>query len=862
MQGRAKIAMLRSVFIALFGGMLCANHAAAQVEFVEDDFEELFVYLSVENLGYYQIDAIYAQDEIHLPLLGLFSILRIYTSHAAKLDTLSGFIGNASSTFQIYINEGKANFQGKEVTFDPGEVYATFGDVFLSARVYRELFALKLELDFRALTVRLTSEVDLPVVRLLRIEKLRENLRVVKGVVQVDTTVRRNFAAANGLILDWNLRTKQATNEAAFYNLRTVLGAELLGGEFNLRSNFTANAPIRLRDQAFNWRLVTNESPFVKQVNVGFIGVPLNSQTTTPLFGAGISNTPTTFRRSYGSFVLQKQTQPGWDVELFVNNVLVDFATADANGEVRFEVPLVYGNSVIQIRYYGPWGEEEVEEQVLNIPFVFVPHRQVEYQVFSGITSDSAQHRFNTGRVAYGLNRRATLTFGYEQFERNITSRSMPFAMASVALFDNALVSFTSVVNAFHKASFLVRTKKSLFIEGSVRRFEEGQDAELINLRQEAMLGINTAFQWRKRRFNFRTTYRTNQFNERSMHFIESNLSGFIGRVNIGLTNSALFSRTRSINTGLNMSAYLPRQWMLQGQVFADVYAVELRAVRIQAQKRFNKGVIAGFNANYANGGGIAAGFNLFFDLRSVTSAVDARIEGRNISSSQSINGSTLLSRTGKRVQTNSRSSIGRGIVDVMVFLDVNHNGERDPDEVLLNEVSVAMNRGIHTLQANDSVHRFIALEPYTQHVITLSDAGLPNISWFMPYKQIGVVADPNSVKAVYIPVQPMGEVEGQITVATSAGSKALSRIAVTIAGVGNSFTKKLITDELGYFNFLGLTPGCYTLSLDQAQLHKLGFDASAPVREVIIRMDPQGDFQNELNFELNLRATGLDDSE
>jgi len=862
MHGQAKIAVHRMAFIALIGALFCINQASAQVEFVEEDFEELFVYLSVENLGLYQIDAIYAQEEIHLPLLGLFSILRIYTSHSAELDTLSGFIGNEGSTFQIYVTEGKANFQGKEVAFDPSEVYATFGDVFLSARVYRELFALKLDLDFRALTVRLTSEVELPVVRMLRIEKMRDNLRIVKGEAQVDTTVRRKFSAANGLIVDWSLRTKQATNEVALYNLRTVLGAELLGGEFNLRSNFTTDAPIRLRDQAFNWRLVNNESPIVKQVNVGYIGVPLNSQTTTPLFGAGISNTPTTFRKSYGSFVLQKQTQPGWDVELFVNNVLVDFATADANGEVRFEVPLVYGNSIIQIRFYGPWGEEEVEEQVMNIPFVFVPHRQVEYQVFSGITSDSAQHRFNTGRVAYGLNRRATLTFGYEQFERNITSRSMPFAMASVALFDNALVSFTSVVNAFHKASFLVRTNKSLFIEGSLRRFEEGQDAELINLRQEAMLGVNASFALGKRRLNFRAAYRTNQFEERSIHFIESNLSGFIGRMNIGLTNSALFSRTRSINTGLNMSAYLPRQWMLQGQVFADMYAGELRAIRVQAQKRLNKGAIAGFNANYAAGSGVAFGLNLFFDLRSMTSAADARFEGRNFSSSQSVNGSTLFSRTGKRVQTNSRSSIGRGIVDVMVFLDVNHNGKRDLDEVLLNQVSVSMNRGIHTLQENDSVHRFIALEPYTQHIITLSDAGLPNIAWFMPLKSIGVVPDPNSVKAVYVPVQPMGEVEGQIVITSPEGKKALARMAVYITGTDRVFNKKLITDELGYFNFLGLTPGCYTLSLDQEQLHKLGYDASTPVREVIIRMDPQGDFQNELNFELTPRATGLDDSE
>ena len=60
-------------------------------------------------------------------------------------------------------------------------------------------------------------------------------------------------------------------------------------------------------------------------------------------------------------------------MELYVNNVLVDYVKADASGFFTFEVPLVYGNSLVKLRYYGPWGEEHSREQTISIPFNFLP---------------------------------------------------------------------------------------------------------------------------------------------------------------------------------------------------------------------------------------------------------------------------------------------------------------------------------------------------------------------------------------------------------------------------------------------------------------------------------------------------------
>jgi hypothetical protein len=77
-----------------------------------------------------------------------------------------------------------------------------------------------------------------------------------------------------------------------------------------------------------------------------------------PIVGATIRNTPTTVRKAKGSYIINVSTEPLWTVELYINNVLVDFTTADA-AELRylFNVPIVYRFTTLKLKYYGPTGE-------------------------------------------------------------------------------------------------------------------------------------------------------------------------------------------------------------------------------------------------------------------------------------------------------------------------------------------------------------------------------------------------------------------------------------------------------------------------------------------------------------------------
>lgn len=836
------------VACALFGsGWMWSQSSSDQFP---EEYDELFVYLSVENLGYYEIDAVYAGDELYLPMLDLCRKLSIYTEASAQLDTISGYMADRAKNFVLNFNSNEFRYIDRSIEATHRDYLFSYGDVYLSSRIYKALFGLSMNLDFRSLIVRLQSDTELPIVKILKQQKLRENLNALKGEAELDTIIDRQFHFFRAGVLDWNLRLGLASSSRPNAQFRGAFGTELMGGELVVRSSLSSDAKPELRNQSFRWRFVNDESKVIRQVNAGFIGVPLNSQVTTPLLGMGISNMPAGYRSSYGSMMLRRTTEPGWEVEVFVNNILVGFTTADANGDVQIEIPLMYGSTEIQIRYYGPWGEEEIEEQTLVIPFVFVPQGKLEYQVFSGVTADSLNHAFSYARVAYGLNRRTTLFVGHEFFDRNTMSRTMPFAAASVALSEGVLVNYQFVNDAHQSGSLLWRSRYGFFLEGRAKHYQERQDAELNNNLKEYVANANLPFSIGKTRWMSRAQFRHLELPNTVNRFAEATFSSFYRRFNGGATLGGSFGNSNMLYSAVNASMQLPQQWLIQTGVQYAISDRDLTDLRLMVQKRFKRRVVVNLSANgLSDFRRASVNLNVFFDLGWMGFSGEAAYSDGNWNTSQNLNGSTLISRGPSHLQTNTRSTMGRGAIDAMVYLDVNHNGEKEPNEPLLKGIDISMNRGIEALLDNDSIARFVALEPYTRHLLTVSESGLPQISWRLPYTSIGVYADPNSVKRVYIPVVAMGEIEGRVMQLDEEGRQLPApRIPVMILSESGDLVARSSSDASGYFNYAELKPGKYTVVPDKDALSRANL-ISTGERTVVIAPSINGDYLQGIDF-------------
>jgi len=853
-----KITFTRSCFLAILFFLLAFTPQAQDKDDDpgdgENSYDELYVLLTIENIGYYEIDALYARDQLYLPVVDMFSKLKIYVTHSPELDTVRGYLANEENVFSLNTVSQQFSFLEKNIQVNEEQYITTYNDLFLPLNVYEKLFGFTFKFDFRTLTVHLQSEIELPIVKLLRIERMRENLKALTGEVKVDSTVLRKYHVLSGAVVDWNLSMKQGSGIKPGYTLRVSAGAELLGGELNINTHFESHEDFNIKDQAANWRFIRNQSPIVKQIELGIVNVPLYSQANSSLLGLRLTNTPKAYRKSYGVYVLQKNSLPGWEVELYVNNVLVDFTTADANGEFTFQVPLIYGSSSIILKHYGPWGEEKIEEQIINIPYIFVPKKKAEYQVYAGITVDTGEYKFAQARVSYGLGRRVTVSAGYETFERNVTSRHMPFFNASGIIFKNAMASYSFVLNAYQKGSFLIRTKGNLSFEGDYKYFFKDQDAELNSNWGEALFSINLPFYIKKIGASVKSSYRLNQTIAGDAHYIENNISVFYKRLNIGVVSNISVWQKHTSSLGVNLSLSMPRQWTFYAYSFTDVKETELKNFRFQVQKKFGRYIFTNFTWNYSASEKVSTfSTSVYFDLKFFRSSIEGVYSEKEFQTYQTFSGSTVISNSRKPVANYSYPNQGKGIIDVFVYLDINHNNIKEKNEPLIKEASVSISKGLKVSTEKDSISRFISLEPYTQYIITLDKSGLQSISWIPAFTILAVYPDPNQVKKIYFPVHPMGEIEGRVLARNKANElQPVPKIVIEIKNHKKEVVAETLTEYDGYFYYLGLKPGHYSVSPNADQLKNLGFEKKSHDIEIEVMPSHEGDFINGLEMILH----------
>lgn len=806
----------------------------------ELEYDQFTIKLNVDKLGTYDMEAIYYNDHIYLPIIELFRKLEIYLNHSVELDTIQGYILNNENTYSFNAYSGKITFQSKEKVLTEDQVISTFKDVYFPGKIYQEMFGMTMDFNFRELTVFLRSDIELPVIKQLRIKNLRKNVSALNGEVSSDTTVQRKWHWIRGAVLDWSLQSKENLKGENEQQFKSALGMEILGGELNCRSTIFRDSSIHFQSTLIKWRYVNDRIPVLKQIEAGNLNVSLSGQTISNFCGIKLTNSPYAARKTFGSYFIERKTNPGWDVELYVNGVLVNFTTADMNGYFNFEIPLVFGSSMIVIRYYGPWGQESMEEIQMNIPFTFTAHKHFEYQSSTGITTDTSRYLFNKTKLSYGLARWATLNVGYEYFKGNMLNPHIFSGSLNAALGSNILLNYSYLYGSNHYLELLYRTKHNFVLNLKHRQYNRNQTIIQTRNLTESELNLNFPVWNRKLKINLRSSNR-GIYNSAGFSFIsESAVSFFYKRVN---TSFAFIGSQQSALTW-NTTVYLKKNWSIAHNSMYNVSNKKAMSSMVQLQKKFNKQffVESGLTYWYTTKQ-IQANISMYFNFNFMRSSVSTTIQKKGLTSTQSLAGSIHITSGPKPVFASNSNNVGLAGLDVSVFLDVNHNNKRDKNEPLIKNVSVAINRGKQLFTGNDTIHRFVSLEPYSSYLLTVDNNGFPSISWVLEKETWAVTTDPNQIKKIQIPVKPMGEIELTVSMKKKETITPAKRLIVYVVNQEGQVVEKGLTEQDGSFSYLGLIPGKYEIKFDEKQLKGLGLSSDYPKTSFEIKVSPQGDF-------------------
>ncbi len=819
----------------------------------EDTYDEISVVLNVQRIGSTEIPAIIHNQEAYLPVKDIFDFLKIKNTISSDFDLITGFFITPQAKFTVDKVNKQITYQGKTIKLEQNDLIQTENNLYLKSDYFGSVFGLECTFNFRDLSITLTTKIELPMIREMQQELMRKNISRLKGERKADTTIKRTYPKFHLGMADWSVISTQQTGEKSYTRVNFALGTNVFGGEANTYLNYTAGQPFDKKQQYYNWRFVNNDNKALRQITAGRLFTQSISSVYSPITGIQLSNTPTTYRRSYGTYRLSNKTEPGWIVELYINNVLVNFMKADASGFYSFEVPMVYGSSIVKLRFYGPWGEERTSEQYINIPFNFMPNQQFEYTVTAGQVSDDVKSKFARASLNYGLSKRITIGGGAEYLSSLTDGKVIPYVNASMRLGSRILFTAERVHGVRTSAIASYRSPSNLQFDYNYTRYDLGQTAVKYNYLEERKAVISLPVRGRKYSAFSRLTIDQVTLPKSKFTSAEMLMSAVFPRMSANLTTYAVITEKKPfVYSNLAVSFRMPKGIRLTPQVQYEYRESGFSILRGEVEKSIaNKGYLnfsyEKNNLTHTQSFAIGLRYNFSF----AQTFFNVRQAGHETNTMQSARGSLIYDNSNKILEANAVSNVGRGGVVILPYLDLNCNGERDENEPRADGLQLRVNGGRIERNKKDTTIHIVGLEAYNDYFIELDKSSFDNVAWQMPKQTIKVAVDPNYFKLVEVPIAVVGEVSGSVTLNENNGTNGLGRVIVEIYNKKSKLVAKILSESDGFFSFSGLAPGDYTARIDEPQLIKLKMSVSAAKIPFTIKRSIEGDVEDGLEFML-----------
>jgi hypothetical protein len=829
----------------------------------DPQYDEVTVYLKVQGIGGADIPALIKDEVAYLSISDVFTLLKIKNTASARLDSLSGFFINPQDEYLIDRIKKQIIFQGKKIELKPEDLILTQTNLYMKASLYGEVFGLNCIFNMRDLSILLTTKLELPLIREMKMEQMRNNLKRLNGDIKTDSTIGRRYPLFKFGMADWAVSSTQQQGIEPNTQLSLNLGSVLAGGEMNLGLSYNQGTKFDLNQQNYLWRYVNNETKVLRQVLIGKIGAQTISQLNGSLIGVQLTNTPTIYRRSFGTYTLRNITEPGWLVELYVNNVLVDFVKADASGFYKFEVPLVYGISVLTVRMYGPWGEVRTRIENANIPYNFLPPGELEYDINAGVVENMPDAHLYRANLNYGISRHMSIGGGYEYYSSSSVKNSLPYLGSSVMLLSDLLVAAEYTFGVQLKSSLSYRLPSNFQVDFNYTDYAKGQKKILGAPNQERGFSLSVPVQSKNFSLYTRASLSQIMYSDFKTTNSEFLISGNLKGVSSNVTTSLTFVDPKHITATSNVSVSfgLPGHFIMMPSVLYDFNHKTIMSYHCNLEKP----LIGNGYLNISYDRNIATKINsinvgLRYDFSFMQASIASRISKNANSFSQTARGSLLFDGKNHYVGSSSTSMVGRCGFTFLAYLDLNGNGKRDKNEPTISGLNVRVNGGRVVKSEKDSTIRVLDLTPYTSYLVELDKNSFENISWQIKNKTLSVFADPNQLKMIEVPISVMAEAAGTVNVKSKNGTRGLGRVYVNFYRNGKTLVGKTLTESDGYFSYMGLQPGKYVARMDSVQLTKIKMVAAPDFKEFKVKESKDGDFVEGLDF--TLQSTVKDSTE
>tara|TARA_B110000090_G_scaffold210091_1_gene269996 strand:+ start:5478 stop:8063 length:2586 start_codon:yes stop_codon:yes gene_type:complete len=809
---------------------------------------ELLITIELENNYRFETNVVISGNNlIFIDIAAIFNSLKIKC--IPNLNGLEGFIKDEANLYRVNYDTKKITVGNRSINIEDG-IIEEFGVKYIAASIISQAFGLTFTFNPRSLTAKMVSNFELPILKQFRVEKNRNKISKRKSEIIADTIIPRNYHLFKFGSIDWGLSSTQITGNPSSTNLNIGVGTELLFGEAIVSLNYNPLNKFDNEQLRYGWRWVNNDNKFIKQAQIGQISSQSATNLGGQLIGATINNSSNTIKKASGYYTINKTTEPNWTVELYINDALVDYTVADAMGLYQFKVPIIYGYITTKLKFYGPLGEERSEERTINTPYAFTTAKNLLYNFTTGIVQNAINSRFAKVDFNYGVSKNLTINGGVEYLSSNLNQPFTPYGNIAFQPYSKMVLNLKYIPNVIFSSLVNLYITKRAFLEINYSKPLQSETNVLTDLR------INFSTPFKTNLFSGFTKIKYNRFVYESFAYNQVNftLSSYFKKIKI---NSSSFMNWTSdypvqMNSNLVLSYKLKNGYSINTFANYNLSSNYLLTIGTNIQARILKmNLTASYFRNIQsnnNNFSISAAYDLPYSRVGISST----FSNNQLSFSETAVGSLSYGGKDNYVHARNNSAMGKGGILFYPFLDLNRNGILDNEEkrVLLNSVSVSGARA--DISKKDSIVRVVDLNAFVNYRIEFSDTDLDYVSWRFKHNTYQVLVDPNQYKRIFVPIYAVGEVNGMVYLSSGKTSRGQGRIKLLIYDHKGIKVAETLSEFDGYFNYLGLKPGSYTIQMDEAQLKTLNYQALPSVHPVTINVSEFGDIIDHLDFTLS----------
>ena len=849
-----------------------ADSSSQKIELQEDNV--LIVQLSYDQLLLEESLFVYQTPEYtFIPVQGLIDALDFPLE--LNIDTLSldGWFISENNRFSLDIANSNLFIEGIQQSWPKNLRYASDGfDLYIDLGTVEKWFDITLVLDVSQLELRLSSSSPLPIIS----QKLRAEKRAKLSPQTLPTEVsdylhnHYDWLGSPSFDIEYshqaerfqeNKASGQRDYQVSHFNSTTLQGSmDLLkhslktsyvyqGDEQDLRLTFSraAKGPNENLGLGINWYElgdITSQSTALLSSSVSGSGISIKR---------GANN----LQEQSSDVLLEGDAPPGWEVELYRNGALIDFAEASGNGQYSFaNVSTYLGENIFDIRIYGPQGQYRTRQKRITVGSNMLARGKWDFQLqalernqrlvdLSENTNDEESSAFLIAKLHAGINEYFTLQSAFSRFRPEGYSEDHNYA--SLGFFASVYGGLSELNYAVDQQSgkALLFSYKNRFHDVNFNFDTEKYDQFISDKNPDGALELDSKLRinglWSEAWLNpvsYDLELQHSRYKASQQWQASTRLSTRLGLTQVSHLLNFHHSSLDDLEDTLNTSISATRRWhnwrfkaeashqLLPSSSLESIFS----SASYQASKRINYQA----SISYTHSGQKTYSFD---------NSVSWRFEKMSISLSAGfdtekhqsigINLSSALAydKPRKSLYLSSDSITSNASLVAHTFLDHNNNQVFDDDDTPLPGIYFKGRNNWRQHATDPDGYVTLWNIPNLQMQSIDIDSRQIEDPYIKPLKtSYHVYSHAGKMSQLSIPFQTSLEIEGEIKLLKSGDSQPLAGVPISLYSHSGKLIQKRKTEYDGIFIFEEVLPGRYKLGVDQRYLERYSL---LPIKEI-----------------------------